>query len=273
MNSFSKATKAILLFLLFGAVLFSARANGQTQTGTSTATPEAKEANADDGWHMEIAPYIWFAGVHGTAGALGHDVGVHASFGDIFNYLNIGAMGVFEVRHGRVLMPVDFLWMKLSDNKAFPLDDPEAESVDAKMTETMITPQIGYRIADGKKVKVDALMGARIWHLSTELNLQPKELETRFSQATTWADAVAGGRITFALSPKASVIVLGDAGGGSSRSDYQVAGLLGYKISRKSVLLLGYRYLSVNYRPNGNHQFVYDVSMPGLVLGATISLK
>jgi hypothetical protein len=31
--------------------------------------------------------------------------------------------------------------------------------------------------------------------------------------------------------------------------------------------------MSVNYRPNGNAQFVYDVNMPGLMLGFTINVK
>ncbi len=53
--------------------------------------------------------------------------------------------------------------------------------------------------------------------------------------------------------------------GGSAQSDYQAAGFLGYKISRKCVFLGGYRYLSVNYRPNGKAQFVHDVTMPGLM--------
>ena len=53
--------------------------------------------------------------------------------------------------------------------------------------------------------------------------------------------------------------------GGSAQSDYQAAGFLGYKISRKCVFLGGFRYLSVNYRPNGKAQFVHDVNMPGLM--------
>jgi hypothetical protein len=273
MNLFSKVGKTSLLFLIFGALFFSSAVNGQTQAGTSTTTPEAKEANADHAWHVDFTPYIWFAGIHGTAGALGHEVNVNADFGDVFNYLNIGLMGAFEVRHNRVLMPVDFMWMKLSDNKALPLNDVEAESVDAKMTESIITPKIGYRIADGKKVKVDGLIGVRIWHLTTNLNLQPKELQLGFSDSAAWADAVAGGRIQVALGPKASVTLLGDAGGGSARQDFEVAALLGYQISRRWVLLGGYRYLSVNYQPNGNAQFVYNVNMPGLVFGATFHIK
>ncbi len=90
---------------------------------------------------------------------------------DIFSNLNIGAMGVFEARYNRIIMPVDFLWMKLSDDKALPLNDVGFQSVKAKMTETMLAPKIGYRVADGKHVKVDALFGIRYWHLSTDLAL------------------------------------------------------------------------------------------------------
>ncbi len=67
--------------------------------------------------------------------------------------------------------------------------------------------------------------------------------------------------------------MVGDAGGGSARSDYQAAGFLGYKISRNCVLLGGHPYLSVDYRPNRKAQFVYDVNMPGLMFGVTINVK
>jgi hypothetical protein len=271
MSSFWKATNAGLFVLMLTASFLSPRASAQAPSDMSTPAPQPKETNTDDGWHVAITPYLWFAGVHGTTGALGREASVHASFGDIFNYVNIGAMGVLEARYKRVLMPVDFMWMKLSDNKALPIN-VVALSVKAKMTETMLTPKIGYRIADGKRVKVDALFGFRYWHLSTDLTLQP-QIRGGFSQSASWADAVAGGRIQAALSPKAFVLIAGDAGGADARSDYQVAGLLGYKISRKVVLLAGYRYLHVNYRPNANAQFVYDVNMPGVVMGATFNIQ
>jgi opacity protein-like surface antigen len=280
MNSFWKLAKAGLFVCMFAELLFSPRASAQVLADMSTSAPQPKEkdndkdkeASTNDGWHFAITPYIWFAGVHGTTGALGHDASVHATFGDIFNYLNIGAMGDFEARYKRVIMPVDFMWMKLSDNKALPVNDV-AQSIQAKMTETLLTPKIGYRIVDAKRIKVDALFGFRYWHLTTDLTLQPVQIRNGFSQSASWADAVAGGRIMLALSPKAFVLVAGDAGGADARSDYQVGGGLGYKVSRKVVLLAGYRYLHVNYRPNGNAQFVYDVNMPGLVLGATFNIK
>ncbi len=267
-----KAGKTALMVLAIG-MLFVSQANAQSGTGTGTATPEPKEANPDDGWHASITPYMYFASMHGTAGALGHEAAVDVSFADIWHNLNIGGMATVELGKGRVLMPVDFLWMRLSDNKALPLNDPEAESIDGKLTFLVITPKIGYRIADGKRLKVDGLVGARIWHLGTTLTLQPVELGLGFSQATTWADAVEGARITYMLTPKASVMVAGDAGGISAQHDYQVGGFLGYQIARKWNLLAGFRYMSINYRPNGGKQFVLDMNIPGAVVGVTYTIK
>jgi hypothetical protein len=274
----NKTTRAGLVIFALAALFYSPRATAQVLADMSTSTPQPKEkdqdkeASTNDGWHFAITPYIWFAGIHGQVGALGREASVHASFSDIFDYVNIGAMGVLEPRYKRVLMPVDFMWMRLSDNKALPVN-VVATSITAQMTETMLTPKIGYRIADGKRVKVDALFGFRYWHLTTDFTLQPVQLRGGFSQSASWADAVAGGRILAALSPRAFVLIAGDAGGADSRLDYQIEGALGYKIGRKVALLVGYRYLHVNYRPNGNAQFVYDVYMPGLVLGATFNLK
>jgi hypothetical protein len=272
MSSFWTPTNAGLLVLALAASFLSPWASAQAQSDMNTTAPQPKETNTDDGWHVAITPYLWFSGIHGTTGALGREASVHASFSDIFNYLNIGAMGVVEARYKRVLMPVDFMWMKLSDDRALPIN-VVALSIKTKMTETMLTPKIGYRIADGKRVKVDALFGFRYWHLSTDLTLQPVQIRGGFSQSADWADAVAGGRIQVALTPKVAVTIAGDAGGATARSDYQVAGILGYQISRRWVLLAGYRYLSVDYRPNGNAQFIYDVNMPGMVLGATFNIK
>ena len=272
MNRFFKAAATVLI-LLFAATLFSLPTSAQSQAPSSTTSPQPKPVTADEGWHADVTPYIWFAGMHGTVGALGHDTSVHASFGDIFKYFNIGLMGAAEVRYNRVIMPVDFLWMKLSDDKGVPLNEAGVQSIKAKITETMLNPKIGYRLVSKERVKVDGLFGIRYWHVSTDLTLQPNQPLGGFSQSVNWVDALGGGKIEMALTPKVSVTVLGDAGAGAANWDYQVAGLLGYRVSRRWVLLAGYRYLSVNYRPSGNNQFVFDTNMPGLALGATFNIK
>jgi hypothetical protein len=225
---------------------------------------------SDEGWHFGIAPYLWFAGVHGTVGALGHEGSVHASFRDIFSYFNIGLMFALEPRYNRIVMPFDFMWMKLSDDKALPFEVGPT-SVKVKINEIMLTQKIGYRVIDSEKFKVDGLAGFRYLHLGNTLTLQP-QISNSFYASANWVDAVGGARIQAILSPKVTLTVLGDAGGGGANSDYQVAGLLGWKFKKFS-LQGGWRYMSVNYRPSGGVRFVYDMATSGLIFGATIPLK
>jgi len=242
----------------------------ETSQSTGAAPSPASTASPDDDWHIGVTPYIWFAGVHGNTGALGHEIGVHASFGDIFSYLNIGLMGEVEARKKRVLLVTDVMWMRLSDEKGIPLNDVGIQSVNAKAKQFLLTPGVGYRVLDKEKLKIDAIVGFRYWHLGESLEFTPS-LVGGVSASQNWVDALGGARIHIPLSQKAMITVGGDAGGGGANSDYQVAGLLGYKISKKCVLQAGYRYLDVNYRSSSS--FVYNTATSGLLLGLTINLK
>ena len=236
-----------------------------------TASSQTTPVSADDNWHVAISPYLWFAGVHGNVGARGYTASVHASAADVLSKFNIGLMGAVEARKKRFLLPVDFMWIKLSDDKALPeLGNPNATSIKAKMTSTILSPKAGYRLVDHEKLQADALIGIRYWHTGTSFTLEPIGLGTA-TQSANWVDVVAGAKFTMPLSPKAVIIILGDAGGGGANVDYQVAGLLGYKIKPTVMLGAGWRYLDVNYRPSSS--FVYDVAQSGLLLGVTFNLK
>jgi hypothetical protein len=241
-----------------------------TREAASAAAPQSSAATPDGNWHFAITPYLWFAGAHGTAGFKGFDTSYHASFGDIISKFNIGLMGAAEARKNRFLFPVDFLWMKLSDDTGLPNSPlPGVTSIKAKLTQTIFTPKAGYRVVDQEKMKVDGTLGIRYWHLGENLSLQPINIGQY--QAANWVDVVAGARFTMPLSPKAMVIVLGDAGGGGANVDYQVAGVLGYKVKPTIVLQLGWRYLDVNYRPSST--FIFNGVTSGILLGATFNLK
>jgi len=242
------------------------------QTGSAPVPQQA--TTADDNWHLEITPYLWFASVHGTVGALGRTVGFHASAGDVLSKLNIGLMAAVEVRRKRFLLPVDFMWIKLSDDRGIPLSPfPGITSIKVKVTQTVLTPKAGYRVVDHEKLKADAVVGIRYWHLGQNLSLQPSGLLSNSSQSANWVDVVAGARFTVPLSPKTVITVLGDAGGGGANLDYQVAGLLGYKVKPTIILQVGWRYLDVNYRSSGRFSFVYDAAQSGLLLGVTFNVK
>lgn len=268
-------TVVVALTLLLGRSAMAQEVHESTDVAVAEQTssalaPKSPAAMPDDKWHFGITPYLWFAGTHGTAGFNNRDVSFHASFGDIFSYLNIGIMGAAEARKGRWVFPGDFLWMKLSDDRGFPQSPlPGVTSIKLKMYESVLTPKVGYRVVDHEKLKVDGTVGIRYWHLGENLSLQPSNLNN--SQSANWVDVIAGAKIQMPLSAKAGITILGDAGGGGANVDYQVLGSLGYKIKPNIIGELGWRYMDVNYRPSST--FIFDGAMSGILLGVTFNLK
>jgi hypothetical protein len=244
--------------------------DGQTQSTGKTSSPNTSTA-ADDGWHFVVAPYLWLTGIHGTAGTSNREISVHASAGDLLSHFRFGLMGLVEADHKRIVLPLDIIWARLGDNQALPFPNLPSTTAELKVDEFILTPKVGYRLLDQGKLKIDALTGFRYWHLGQNLQFSPSRLGLNFSTSQNWVDPLVGGRILGALTPKIDVVIAGDVGGWGvgSQLDYQVVGVLGYKLNPKWTLQAGWRYLDVNYRS----KTVFDVAMSGVALGVSINLK
>lgn len=267
--------KRTILFVLVGTAFttgLNVRAVSAQSQDTKTASQKADAPEpADQGWHVDLAPYLWFPGINGTVGVRDHDSSIHVSARDVLSNFDFGLMGAMEARYRRIIIPVDFMWVRLKDNKGIPITD-DVESVNVKINMDIFTPKVGYRVVDGSRFKTDALFGMRYWHLGTTLTLQPTQIGNSFYGSSNWVDAVAGGRFQAFLSPKFVLTIGGDAGGGGSgtRLDYQVVGLLGYKVKRVT-LQGGWRYLVIHKAPTGA-AFV-DLAITGVVVGVVIPVK
>jgi hypothetical protein len=239
----------------------------------STGTPSSSHNStaADDGWHFVVAPYLWLPWTYGTVGTVDRQVHVYADPGQIFSHFRFGLMGLIEADHKRIVLPLDMIWARFGEDKALPFPNVLATTANVKVDEFILTPKIGYRLLDQEKLKIDALTGFRYWHLGQNLQFSPSRLGLNFSGSQNWVDPLVGGRILGTLTPKVSLSIGGDVGGWGTGSqlDYQIFGLLGYKIKPKWMLQAGYRYLDVNYRSNT----VYDAATSGIVLGVSINLK
>ena len=245
----------------------------ETQTpGTPSGQPSAS-AGEDNGWHLSISPYLWFAGAHGTVGALGHDLSIHASPGDLLSHFDFGLMGAAEARRKRFLLTGDLLWIRLSDSHAVPFPGLGATSGDARVGELVWTSKLGYRVIDSEKVKADANVGVRYWHLGQKLHFNPSLLGINFNGSQQWADIVIGGRVQIPVGKKTVLDALGDVGGwgATAKLDYQFVTLLGYKLNPKWTLQAGYRYLFVDYRDGRGG--VFNVVTSGAILGLTYIFK
>ena len=234
----------------------------------SPSPAQSKSSNDDSNWHVDASPYLWFPGVHGTVGAAGKEVSVHASPGDLLSNFKFGLMGAVEFRYKRLVVPVDMMWVRLEDDHPIPLE--AVTSAKLKADEFFLAPKIGYRLVDEEKLRITALTGFRYWHLSVSLKFNPVALS--FSNSQNWVDPLVGGRVELVPAPKVVVTVFGDVGGWGTGSqlEYQFAGLLGYRIKSTWTLQAGYRYLGVDYRSGG---FLFNVITSGAVMGVTINLK
>ena len=251
----------------------------QTQTSAPPPPPQISPPPpppADDyenEWHFSVTPYLWFAGAHGTIGALNHDISFHASPGDLLSHVDIGLMGGAEASYKHFVLAGDILWIRLSDDKALPFPGLGTTGfANMHATQFLWTSKIGYRLVNREKYKIDATTGVRYWHLGSKLGFNPSILGLNFNGSKNWVDPLVGGQIQTALGPKVELTVLGDVGGWGvgSQLDYQIVGLLGFKIHRAVTLQLGYRYLDVDYRNNG---FLYDAATSGALIGLTFHLK
>jgi hypothetical protein len=229
----------------------------------------------DDEWHVSVSPYLWFPGVHGTIGALGHDADFKASAADLLSNFRFGLMGAVDATRNRLLIHTDMMWIRLADDKALPFPNLGATSADFKASEFILTPQIGFRLLNGKRMTADFLTGIRYWHFGEDLSFNPSVLGLNFSKSQDWVDPIVGGRIQLALAPKIALTAAGDVGGWGTGSqiEYQVVGLLGYKLNPVTTLQAGYRYLYVDYAKGGSNNGFVQATMSGVIFGVTITLK
>jgi hypothetical protein len=237
---------------------------------TTTCHAQSTTAPADK-WHVSVSPYLWLTGVHGIAGGDQRTVSVHASPADLLSNFRFGLMGTTEVSRSRFVAPIDMIWARLGDDKALPPTALGATSADFKADLFILTPKIGYRVIDHRKIRIDALTGFRYWHLGQNLGFNPSRLGLNFKASQNWVDPLVGGRIEVPLSPKLAVNIFGDVGGWGTGSqlEYQIGGILTYKWKPKWAFGAGWRYLDVNYRSTA----IYDAAMSGVVIGIKFGSK
>ena len=133
----------------------------------------------------------WFPGMHGTVGALGHNVSIDVPFTDALHTLKGVIPIAVEADKGRFVMPIDFLWMKLGVDNGIPINDFTQTSIRTDLTQSIFTPKVGLRLLDADHLKFDALGGIRYWHLG-RTTLSTRASAVRDRSTGSMASAAAG---------------------------------------------------------------------------------
>lgn len=252
-------------------ILFVALASTSTSAQTDNNGTTDPQTTAAEQWEFTVAPYVFFAGLKGTIGVQRQTAFVNATFPDIFRNLDFAMMGTFEARKGNWLILTDAMYMSLSGKRVTP--SPLFSDIDVKVKETVIDPEIGYRVVRRERGTIDLLGGVRIWHVKPHLTFQPRILPlVDVEEGKTWADPVVGARGIANLSPRVFISGKFDAGGFGVGSNFtgQAFGGVGFQVKPRIALIGGYRYLRVDYV--GDAGFVFKTAMSGIMLGGKFKL-
>lgn len=234
----------------------------------SPVTPEARQVVTEEGWTFSVAPYFWAAGISGEVGQFGlPPVDIDASFSDIFDHLDFAAMAIGEARYGRYSIFGDIMYSKLSGVAGTPRGIL-ASSVEVSSETFAGLIGAGYSLFETNSGRLEVVGGVRVWSVDNDISFSGGVLDgVSRSDGATWADALAGLRGNYSITPQVYLTGWGLVGAGGAKVDWDVAGAVGYRFSDKISAVAGYRALGVDYSNDG---FVFDVVQQGPVLGLVV---
>lgn len=268
------------VFAVFTA--FSATAaSGADEVRAAPATVDGAD------WAFQATGYLWATGLNGNISPFRRAPTLHVekSFSDVMEDLNFGGFLNVWGRYDRFVLSGDIMYVDTTDSKAAgPLPAlqipglpilPAGAAIDADVDtqEFMATLQAGYRIIDADGFSLDALAGARFWHISNEVAVTASHpligsVSATHKESFGWIDPVIGARAFFSLTDKLSVQGQVDIGGFGAGSDLTWSALatVNYIFTDTLSVSAGYKVLDVDYSDDG---YVFDSRLSGPVMGLT----
>lgn len=247
-------------------LLFAGDANADDEVQVA---PEAPQVIGGDGWTFAFAPYFWAAGLSGDVANFGLPaVDVDASFSDILDVLDFGAMAIAEARNGPYSFYGDLIYTKLSGDIGTPRG-VLASRVDVDSETFAGLFAFGYSVLADGSGHLDVVGGVRVWSIDTGLSFIGGILDgAAASDGATWVDAMLGVRGDYALTDTIYLTGWALVGAGGADIDWDVAAGIGYRFNDSISSVIGYRALGVDYEDNDG--IVFDVVQQGPILGLVI---
>jgi len=243
---------------------------------------------SDPPWEVIVSPYVWAQSIQGHETVRDVKLDVDVSFRDILERLDLGIMGVVEVRYGEWRLAADVLWASLSETSS---RDTLLGPVKTKLDLTQVVADFlagrrvfsqpatwlpwSRRIDDPRRLDVDLFAGARYWYLENRLKLRVSGVTALTSSSNSdWADPILGIRVQLGLTDRFGLSVRGDVGGfgigSSSDLTWQAWGGLGYRLSDRWTSWAAYRALGLDRKEGGIRS---DLVMQGPLLGVSFHFR
>lgn len=223
----------------------------------------AAPAAAQEGWSLQVTPYLWGSGVSGDLAPLagGPTLEFDASLGDVLEDLD-GAFFLSAIaRRGDLVLLGDLSWSSSSREGVVPPGLP----AEGELSQRSVTLAAGWRV-QAEPASLDVLAGVRSWDV--EASAAAPLLGLSASREASFADPILAARATFPLAERLSLLAYADVGGfgaGSEATSQQVA-TLNYAATDRLTLSGGWRRLFVDYEGEGGS---FEATLSGPLAGVT----
>lgn len=239
---------------------------------TLLCTPLFSAAEESKGWEFLASPYVWMTAIDGDVTINHQSADMNIGFDDILDNLEFSGMFHMEAKKGRFGFFLETNYLKVSaDDDLGALDDTD---LDFEQESWIVDFGCYYRIGEWgteRPMTLDILCGGRYWNISTKLDeynhLTGKSHDVKSDRDLL--DPTVGLRFSSYLSDRFRINLKADIGGfdisdNSSKLSWQVIGLIGYDISKKTSLYAGYRIIDLDCEKGS---FELDMTFHGPVVG------
>ena len=263
-SAFAAAALLSLLIAPSSALAEAAPSHWDWATG-----PSIHDVEGERDWSVDALLYLWLSSINGDLGlpATG-TIPVSATFNDLASALESGFEGMVDFRYRRWHLISDNSWVSLAIVPPPPTTGP-VTGAQINSQVAFGTVAVAYELPLGQSYAVDVYLGCRWWHTSDDALLFTSGPGGPFagSIVESWADAVVGARISYAITDRWNVGADADIGGGAASLDWSVLAKVGYDFNDHVGMTVAYRILGVDYSKQG---FVYDIRQNGLLLGLNL---
>jgi len=246
----------------------------RTQNSTSTTLPRAP--GGSEGWQLEIRPYIWLAGIHGTLRVRNTTAEVGKSASSVLGMLDFAAAAQVEAIKGPWRIVFDENYVNLGTTGTGPLGN-----VTIKVEPTMNIFEFGasytaVALPNKRATATDPLPpiftaeilgGGRYFHLS--VRLEPSRV-AGVEGSRNLVGPFIGNR--FKVSPHKAVTLIGKytvgGSGAGSLFAWSAEGLVDLRVKKRLSLSGGYRVLAMNADEPSN-AVGFNGQLRGLIFAAT----
>jgi len=224
-------------------------------------------------WQFRLTPYAWFAGLEGHIATIPGSPAapIDISPSEALSDAEASLMLLFEARKGRHGLFADLMYSdSRSDEDLLP--PPIGLTLRSVTKTTILSLAYQYGIFAEDRRAVDLILGARYWHIDSELSFGGGGglLAGRtVTHDESWLDPALGIKGRAPLGDSRFYIEGGAGIGGfgiGSDLFYELNGGIGYQWTESIGTTVGYRMFDVDYEDGG---FVYDVRQQGWQLGLT----